>query len=452
MLSSTLCYKEKEKYFLLFFSVYLFLGLVGTFYNNIVDFRFDLFYDTDPSIKYNLIFMNTLTDLDRHPFVFVMTPILRLLSFITQEPKLAFLLFQAAIATLNNFLLFKILRKININFSTSVLFTLIYAFSFSTLLFVSFPEIYLYSPLIGLILVYYILGVKKEQLSVFNTIKDMLPVLVISFLCILGFGINLINIVLYIPLLIYFFSLSSHKIRKDAILTFIFSGLIFYSFLTLCGEIFFPFLSALITTSSILNYRALDWVMVDFSTQRFIQVLRESLIAPFYALETYFNLNKSGWWFSKEQSIFLLFPFFILAFFPFFKKVQSVPKIIYYFGAIIMLHLILNYFYNSTWFLYSQNYLFFLVIILSYFYSKITHPIKNIILMMFLSFEIIFNIMMLGLFYFALNTNLIDVLVDALGKVLLIDVIIVCFYFIIKLLKGIMIQTQFKFYNKENKT
>ena len=107
--------------------------------------------------------MKSMQDIDRHPFIFFLTPLLKIISYILSNPKLALILFQVVIATLNNLLLLLILKKMKIRDSVAALFTLIYALSFSTLLFVSFPEIYLYSSCIGLLLTLCILPRSAPQ-------------------------------------------------------------------------------------------------------------------------------------------------------------------------------------------------------------------------------------------------------------------------------------------------
>lgn len=423
--------------FLIFLSIsslYIFLGLMGTFYNDLIYFRCNLFYDTDTSIKYNLIYMNSTVDIDRHPFIFALTPILKMISYLVWPKNFALILFQAIVATLSNVLLFWIMKKINIRHSTAIFFTLIYAFSFSTLFFVLFPEIYLYSSCVGLLLTYFVCCYHPcGGTQVVN--EELFFVFIVAFLCVLGFGINPVNIVLYIPLLIYFFGNVDGRKKRDMFWHFLFLFVIIFCFLAFVGEILYS-----LVTSLAQDYPAVKWIKIDFSVSRLIKMLQETLIAPFYALETSFDAKEISWNFVTKQSFLLFLPALIFVLAPFCKrKLLQVPKIIWIFCSIVLIHTVLNFFYNSTWFLYSQNYLFFLVIILAYFYCGTSVRLQYIVLSLFLLFQILCNFNMLAVFIRWLNEDVLYVVLDALQTTLFIDSII-----IVLVVMGAVVYEKFK--------
>lgn len=370
----------------------------------------DMIFFTIPilEIKYNLLFMNSLRDIDRHPFIFILTPFLKLITILLNNPKLALILFQAFIATINNIILFLILKKIIIRNSTVIFFTLIYAFSYSTLLFVSIPEFYLYSACVNLMLTWFVFCYNSNEQC---TLNKYFPPLLLSCLCVLGFGINLINIILYIPLLIYFFlNIQQKRIQKFIIFLFFF---FFIFFLLLCiGEIFYPLWENLLPRNSIMKYRALEWIKVDFSIDRLLSVIQETLVAPFYALESTLSLP-IAWNFSKTQNFILLLP--MILFIPFYKmKLSFFTKQIFVTFSIVMIHLIANFFYNNSWFLYSQNYLFLLIVIYAHFYSKIDEKIQNWILGFYLIFQTFLNVITLTILMNSIYQNIFSVFLSAL--------------------------------------
>ena len=118
--------------FILLFSLYLFLGLICSYYNTVIYEHNDIIYDADIA-NYEYFAKECRVHFDRHPFAFILIPFLKVFMFFVGNPKFTLLIFQAGIAVLNNFLLFNVLRKIKVRLLTSVIFTLIYALSYGNL-------------------------------------------------------------------------------------------------------------------------------------------------------------------------------------------------------------------------------------------------------------------------------------------------------------------------------
>ncbi len=401
------------------FSFYLFLGITGSYYNTTIFERNDIFYDADIK-NYGLFPEKIQIGLDRHPFVFILFPFLKALNLIICDTRLTLLSFQAAIAVLNNILLFTILKRLSIRRSTSAFFTLIYAFSFSTLFFVSFPEIYLYSSCIGLLLTYCILS---DRSPAFKT-----PV--VALLCLCGFGINTINIVLYIPLLFYYFSQIKPTREKISSLKifFISFGLMFSSFF-LAGEFIYS------VSSSVFSASSLAWLDLDFSAGRFMKIFWETFIAPFYALNTdYIPQKKSlGWYFADQQSPLYLIPFIIMIVASNLRKsFTKAPAVIYIFIGTVLLHTVLNCFYNITWFLYSQNYLFLFVAFMAYLHTKTDEKLQAVVLSFFLGTQIILNFKMLYTLFTWSDNPFLYFISSTCEKIFLMDLLAVCLFIIVK--------------------
>lgn len=415
--------------FLLFFSFYLLWGLVSSNYNILVRTRFDLFYDIDTSIKFASIYMDTLQGIDRSPFIFVLTPIVKLLNLFIPNKMFCILFLQSIVATINNFILYIILDKINVKKITIIFFVLIYALSFSTLLFTFFPEKYIYSSFLGLLLTYIIMSFDGEQNYKATQDESVKYIMLTSLLCILGLGINIINIVLYIPILAYFFSLYPKKERCIAIILFIICFSSYFAILYLCGEYFYSFSSSFSQAGN-----ALHWFNVGFSIEKVIQVFQETFIAPFYALSSYFDAEKIEWNFHKQQSILYFIPCTVLLLLSILKgKNIKNNNIIWAFLAVVILHFMMNFIYNDTWFLYSQNYLFYIIVIMAYFYSNINKRIQIVILSMFLLTQIYINYKIFMIFMLGLNKNIILSVSISLVYVIITDIIIVSFISLIKL-------------------
>ena len=383
--------------FLAFFSVYFFLGLWGSGYNNRIYTEYDLFYDIDSNLQFGLMYMKDLTNLDRHPFAFLILPVLKVIEFLFGVGERgAVLLAQAMVGAFNNILLFLILKKIKIKPVISVLFTLIYGFGFSTLVFVSFPEIYVYSSLIGLMFLYAVIAFTQ------NKSKASWGQAVLAILACAGLGINLINIVLYLPMLVYYFL---KKKRWKYVLIFIITEGVLLGALAALGETLWGISGVLMPGGELKSYPALEWF--NSSRNKFMPVFQETWIAPFYALDTFLIEEVQRWRFLEEQSILLYIPFVLLILgSQFYRYMKKVPAIIFVSLGVVVLHMMLNCFYNTTWFLYAQNYFFYLIVFLAYFYSKTNHKVAVGVLGAFLAFEIFLNFNVISVLINWLNVGI----------------------------------------------
>ena len=183
------------------------------------------------------------------------------------------------------------------------------------------------------------------------------------------------------------------------------------------------------SSSSVFSTNSLLWVEPDFSVHKAIRVLQETFMAPFYALDTEFVLKGEhyGWYFKEVQHFLYFIPFLTLVIFSgFWKKQENIPVVIYYLIAVVALHLLLNCFYNKTWFLYSQNYLCFMVILFAYLYSKTSKNRQISVLSLFLLVQVVLNFKMLYHFAVWLNKSVSVLLPDVFTKLLTTDAVIVC--------------------------
>jgi len=386
-------------YFLAFFFLYLFLGLWGSGFNSRIYTEYDLFYDIDSNLQFELMYMRDLTNLDRHPFVFWLLPFLKAIQFLGHiGEKEAVLLLQALVGSLNNILLLSILKKINVKPFMALLFMLIYAFSFSTLLFVSFPEIYVYSALIGLIFLYTILVMTENKRE-----ANLWHLFLLSLLVCCGTGVNLINFVLYLPLLYYCFLKQGQGILKKICIFLSMTVCTGFVFL-LVGEILWGTFEFLLSGGKLTSYKAIEWFHLP--RNNLLQVFQETWIAPFYALDTIFVKKIQRWCFLAGQDMLWFIPFFVfVGFSKCYRYIKKTSQIIWFLLGTIILHTFLNCFYNDTWFLYSQNYFFYIIVCLAFFYSQTNNKSAILILAMFLCFQIFMNLNVISIFMEWINQD-----------------------------------------------
>ena len=387
----------KNKRTIIFSFLFLFyfcLGAICSYFNT--NFALNLsgslnaIYDMDLYKKLRLLFLYDTYDLDRHPLILFLTPLVKAINYIIQNEILTLLLLQSVLASFNVFLLYNLLKKLNVKKYTSLLFSLIYTFSFSTLLFTAYIECYIYSSFFGLLLTNYIVSHKGKQFS-------LSPILIISLLYILNFGINFINCILYIPLIAYFIVNQPIKYRLKSLGYFLLFATLYFAIFYIYEEIFFSISNSLFLNNTIKDYRAFTWINKDQSIIKSIQVLKETLIAPFYALPTNYKdpnfiRDTITWSFSNKINIVYIIPFLLITLFPLykFKEIQfsALTKILI---SIVFIHLCLNFFYNKTWFLYSQNYFFCLITVLAVLWNKINKQQQDIVLIPFLILQIFLN-------------------------------------------------------------
>ena len=411
-------YKKWNIYLLLFFVflfVYIFLGLCLTYgHESIKASTWDIIYNADtPRIVADLGYIIDPGKHYRiavHPLMLVLLqPLTSLINAFVGNIIYSIVIFQSIISACNVCLIYKIINNITDNNKASILWALIYGFSFSTFIFTSVPESYIFSMFFLLLLLNYLLELHKnpeKNLSLEN-------ILIISFYLIAYIGIVLSNIIIA-PFIIFLFLIFHYN--KNFAKTFIdFAKIILF---TLVGLAFLVLVQKLAYSSSPVflkgiydsiihksEYSELTYVNTNISLQSIKNIIIGLFINSFTALkfspevvhfsyrnglaDTSFSIsNKFLIW--QFISIIITYLFVAYSYIKnFFKKYSS---FIYIFCTPIILQTIFSLFYcNKTPFLFSQNIIGVLIILMAILTQYANRVIRYIVLIQLLVYEIIIN-------------------------------------------------------------
>lgn len=200
--------------FSVFFSFYIFLGLCISY---AVNFDADIFFGAD-----NARAFLDLTEIEYshyrikvHPLFLIFTqPVTLLLNGIVNNKGLSVIIMESFAGACSVVFLYNILKKLEVQDKLQVVLSCLYGFAFSTMIFSSVPETFIFAGL-GLISYwYFVLLVSAEEYPFNKNIKIMFV-----FFGIISFGMTLTNYISYFVGVVYIF-LVKIKDKKDSIKKF----------------------------------------------------------------------------------------------------------------------------------------------------------------------------------------------------------------------------------------
>ena len=200
--------KKYLKMFIPFFLIYLILGLIYSYNFNTTGI-YDLFFTADtPRILGDM----TLVEYNHyrvmvHPlFVLLIQTPTQIINFIISDSILCALLIQSCFSAISVCILNYILGKLKIERKTKIFFTLIFALSFTQILFNMTIETYMFATTFLLLMFAYVLNKIDKELS-------NLDLIILVILGILSLGITIINYVQFI--IASFVLIMWHKKNKN---------------------------------------------------------------------------------------------------------------------------------------------------------------------------------------------------------------------------------------------
>lgn len=401
--------------FLLFLFFYFVCGIYLTCFNDVVSIiRHDLIYNLDTGrVISEFMDFNYPIKIFSHPFcALIFRSTYLLFNNIIHIVKLDFVFMQSTLGASNVLIFYNILKYLNINKKTILLFTLVFGLSYSNIIFASLPECYILSGFANLLLIFYSIYLCKNNKPI-----SFINIFIFSFLAAICTGINLVNItnsfILIFLVFIYkskHFKMSFFVYLIKIILTFI----CIFMCLSFMQQYKFPDANAINTMQGLIkkndNYSQLRYYYDSRITlEKTKYALLHSFITPIYALTaqkiqietTNLNTNASishdALDFSKKQNWVNFIPaivFYIATLSAILKNRKDILKkdIFFILLSIIILNFAFNLcFENQHCFLYSQNFLSYLIIFLALIQNHLSEKVLCYINFPFLSYQFIIN-------------------------------------------------------------
>ena len=436
-----------------FFFLYLSLGLFIVYYSGVItDLNFDLVHSIDSGAAYWQLYLNDHIAARKHPLIHVfLNPIIFMLKEFFRDPKLLEIVLQSLLQSTVICFVYKILFKLTNRMSLSLLFSLVYGFSYTAILFAIFPDVYAFAAT-GQILFFsyfiYCYFNAKNKL-------DFKNFLVLVFLSVMGYGINLINIASCgIFIIFLLFKYYNRQYKKIFIEVLKFASIIAVLILILFQLQNFTF-SIQGRTSGVGHVR------LGYTEGKISEVIKGTYIEPLYALKSgqsqelneYEKHDGSVVYLPRyitleNQSFARCFPALIFFLFPFVFYLKNYKKyknraIINLLLSIVALYTLFNYsFYSEECALFALNFFPFFVILLGLIYEHIKPLVVNCLVGIFLIYAVFLNVFNLfDIHKFLLNY-------DAAGHSFLFCVLIAAIFvcaccFVFVLLKKIYDKNQF---------
>ncbi|MBQ3310880.1 hypothetical protein IJG72_02255 [bacterium] len=386
--------------FTTFFILYFTLGLYFCFSNKVITLFYDVIFDID-CVRFNkLLYENYAPDnsIFKHPFsITILRPIFFLTQAFCNSIKTGGILLLALCGSGTVCMVYLTIKKLIKDKNIALPFSLIFGLSFSTLIFSSNFELYIYSAFISSILLFYIIELWDDNKSIQN-----IDIFIMSVLLFLSYGITLItalhNFVLILFLIMHKnskFSLFSKNIFKHLALI-----------LTMFGVFYLIFDLSFGQAKNIfdLEYDK-NYISNDFNFSHFFAAAKVLFVQCFYAIKMEFVQLRSfnigtGLVFATKQHPVLFAPailFFTTAFVGFIKKIKNIKYLTHSIVLPILIISVLNFIewcmYNCEYsFLFSQNLMIYLIILLAVSFSVFSDKFTKYFCYIFLLWQCFSNI------------------------------------------------------------
>lgn len=218
--------------FLLLCLFYFSLGIIFTYFLNSSD-KFNLFFGSD---SHRVLMDLTVRYADHyrtsvHPlFVIMFQPIVKLLSFIIKDKLIIVLLLQSSLSAASIVVLNKLLQKVNNNKKISTILTIIFAISFSQIIFNSTIETYAFAQIFLILLIYY--GFNNLDKKI-----DCKEFIILNILGVISVGITITNYFIYCLVILFLTIFKKGRNLKKEIINFLILILTPITFAIMLSEI-----------------------------------------------------------------------------------------------------------------------------------------------------------------------------------------------------------------------
>ena len=389
--------------FFVFFAIYLTFGFYVTYFSKkLFLYRYDLIYSIDSGKTYAWYYLNSGYPTAKHLLSYlILEPLVSIIKGFTNNPKLTVILLMSFFQGCTVVLIYNTLSKLLNKNVISLLFGILFGFSYTAMLFAILPDIYIWVGFFQALLLYYVVSVIENNIDKLK-LKNILVISVLTAFC---FGINMINIVSSIFLII-FLLIKIHGKNKPAIIKD-FTKIAFTTTITII----------ILLGMQTFAYNQYNYNMgeahCDFhiKSEKFANMAKGTFVSPIYALqasksqETYkikktLDLKKRKthrFLEQKTQPPIIYIPILLFLLLPliYYGKNYIEYSHKHYINlllSIVCIYAIFNFFFsNEDCSLFALNYFPFFVIALGLIYAKITPKISYTLLLLFLSYIIFQN-------------------------------------------------------------
>lgn len=373
--------------FCIVFLLYIFCGFCISYQTT---FDTDIFFGADNSRAFRDLtnITNNHYRIKVHPlFLLLAQPLVMLIDGVVNRPAMSVFLLEAFCGALSVCLFDAILGHKKINRRYRNIFTCIYAFSFSNMIFSAIPETFIFAGL-GLISFWYFLSISAASKGAFSKKESCLLI----FFGIVCFGVTLTNYVFYLIGLVYL--LFCRYDLKTGLKTFfklniqnsiaVFVACLYQKFVWNSSPLFWESILASLTGQE--PYEEMRYMNWSCSLDKTITWLKQTVLNPLLSPDVY-QINPgteyhpivfSGY-FLFIKLILLLF-FGIAAIWLIFWVIKQIKQFRleedgYIWGLVIAYigNLVLHYIYGpGEGFLYSPHYLFYIILALALILDRIS--------------------------------------------------------------------------------
>ena len=394
--------------FFLFMFLYLSFSLYDMYFCKIVtQVRSGLIYSIDPGIKFNSIYLNMYTLTLKHPFAqFLIYPIILFFKGFIYSPGLIASMLQSIAQSAVVDFIYRILLDLTQKRNVSLLFSILYGFSNAALVFAVFGDLYVWVALSQIIFLSYFLHCYKNNTGQL----DIKNIVILSFLTVVSFGINLVNIVSCI-LLTVFLIFKVYMNDRKKILTSIAK---FIGITALIVMVFAAMQTFVYNKHQERTIGIVDFSFTSFTIYKVNNVIAGTYVEPFHALNPGItdhtkllkmrdgSLTRDYVWdhlAKKDKLDFLayipslLFLYVSLILYYRNRNKYNDKFIMKSLFAIVLLYTYFNFvFFSDRCFLFSLNFFPFLIILLGLVYEHVKPIIRNGVVGLFILYEVFINI------------------------------------------------------------
>ena len=374
-----------------------------SFYNKQLLDDFGVVFGTDcPRAYYDLISIaHDHYRIKVHPFLLIeLQPIVLFFNAFLHSMKISAFLSHSVAGALSTIFLIHALVNFQIKKSLSYLLGIIYGLSFSSLIFTSVPETYIFGGMFNSLFLYYLsnLYLKKQPLNLKNY-------LFISVLMVLNFGIIPVNLLSDVILLVWVM-FWIYKNNKEKILP----ALCKIAAITLILYFAFTFIQKIAYPNSPIFFKEaysedIKYTHLETNFEKLKFPLRGMFVESLYS--TRVNIGKYIFengktnlilYFDHKQNFIHFVPAIIFLSIPFifyfikFKKYKKRNSLIFVLLSILILNFIQFYYYGfGETFLYTQNFLCYLILLLALLFNEIDKNFVTLLCLSLIGYQIVVN-------------------------------------------------------------
>lgn len=399
--------------FFIAFFIYVVVGLYIIYDDTLlVNTSVGAIYSYDAGFRFNSLYkFKNHCNTDVHPLTSILQPVIGFIWSLVRNNKTTLIISQSIVASASSCLFYSCLNKFRFSEGLKILLLAIFTLSYSNLIAVSIPELYIYNGLIQLLFITYILFVtnnKDKKLSIVH-------LFIIAMLNCLSFAIHLSNILPCLICVSYVLINKNGKVYQNFFLNLLkisILTIVLITGFTLLEKSAFGGKTFLHTYETHSKHGYIRFFNKMKNIDRITYTFKGNFIQPFYSMKNEISRkeqvnpkfkNLSGYktktiYFSKNQNIGHYLPFLLFFFLPLVyaiknKKDFRYKGLVIFLSSILFIHCIYNGFFEvQSAFLYSQNSFCFLTLLIALLYSYVPKNIAIPACAAFLAYQIPTNL------------------------------------------------------------